>query len=191
MNRVICPNCGQRGATEKRVLEYAYKECGLPGVRLFGGVTETSCPQCGESSVRIPKEGQLLQVIALMLLTTPRTLSGPEMKFLRKSCQLSQAALAGQLRKRRETVAEREAKKDPRLSEAEEAWFRLIILHDFNELLERRDWNHLSPTHMELLSTFTREFSQKAVELGERELQRTTLRLQQSGDDWQAMDNAA
>ena len=72
MNNVICPNCGRPGATEERVPEYAYKECGLLGVRLFGGVTATACPLCGESSVRIQKEGQLLQVIALMLLTTPR-----------------------------------------------------------------------------------------------------------------------
>jgi DNA-binding transcriptional regulator YiaG len=191
MTSAICPNCGQRGATEKLVAEYAYKECGLAGVRLFGGVTDTSCPHCGESSVRIQKEGQLLQVIALMLLTTPRALSGSEMKFLRKSCGLSQAVLAERLRKRRETVAEREAKKDPKLSEAEEAWFRLIILHEFKGLLEQRGRNHLSPAHMEVLGAFTRELGEKIVELSDRELQRRTLRLHQSGDDWQVMDEAA
>jgi DNA-binding transcriptional regulator YiaG len=191
MNSIICPNCGQRGATEKHVAEYAYKECGLPGVRLFGGVTETSCPHCGENSVRVQKEGQLLQVIALMLLTTPHALSGSEMKFLRKSCGLSQAALADQLKKRRETVAEREAKKDPNLSEAEEAWFRLIILHSFDALLGRPGRNHLSAVHVELLGTFKREIGEKMIELGERELKRLTLRLKQSGNNWHSMDRAA
>ena len=156
MKSTTCPLCGRSGAHEKSPAEYAYKECGLLGVRLSGGVVETSCTKCGEKSVRILKEGQLLQLIALALLTTSRKLSGPELRFLRRSCQLSQASLAGHLKKRRETVAEREAKSDPKLSEAEETWFRLIVLREFNEVLGRPGVNLLSAVHRKRLELFMR-----------------------------------
>ena len=191
MNSTICPLCGQSGARETRPAEYAYKECGLPGVRLSGGVVETSCTLCGEQSVTILKEGQLLQLIALVLLTTSRKLSGPELRFLRRSCQLSQAALAAHLKKRRETVAEREAKSDPKLSEAEETWFRLIALREFSEALGRPGVNLLSAVHRRRLELFIREFSQRAAQLSEHAVERSALRLETSGDNWQFNESAA
>ncbi len=191
MKSTTCPLCGQSGVHEKRPTEYAYKECGLPGVRLSGGVVETSCKKCGEKSVTILKEGQLLQLIALALLTTSRKLSGPELRFLRRSCQLSQASLAGHLKKRRETVAEREAKPDPKLSEAEETWFRLIVLREFNAALKRPEANLLSVVHRARLELFTREFSQRAAQLSEHPVGRSLLRLEACGDDWRFTERAA
>ena len=191
MSHSICPSCGQAGARERRVAEYDYKECGLPGVRLVASVLETSCAQCGQHSVHIPKEGQLLQVIAVELLTRPRALSGAELRFLRKSCRLSQAALADHLRKRRETVAEREAKSDPRLSEAEDVWFRLVILREFNALQARPAGSLLSAAQRERLARFTHDFTLRALELDAHGHRRLALCLQRSGDDWQAVGKAA
>jgi len=193
MDPVMCPNCGRPVATEKQLPEYRYKECGLPNVTLHGGVTRTDCPNCGQKHVRVRKEGQLLQVLALMLLTTPRRLTGPEMKFLRGVCQLSQARLAEVLKHRRETVAERESKKTPNVSEAEETWFRLAILNAFREQLSKPGRNLLAKSHMQRLNTFTQNFYKKALELAEREIRRLRLsmRLEPPGDEWQLMDRAA
>jgi len=115
------------------------------------------------------------------------------MKFLRGACQLSQAELAEALKHRRETVAERESKKTPNISEAEETWFRLAILKAFREQLAKPGRNLLAKSHMHRLNAFTQDFSKKAIELAEREIRRLRLsmRLEQPGDNWQMMDKAA
>ena len=191
MSSFICPGCGRRTAKQQVVPEYRYRECGLSDVVLCGGVIETNCGHCDEQSVAVPGEWQVLQLIALALLTSQQRLAGPQMKYLRGACDLSQAALAKTLRKRRETVAERESRLDPRISEAEEVWFRLAILEAFSQHLSEPDRNFLAPVHLKALRTFAAEFSRTALAIAEREHRPLPLRLRRAGDLWMATGRAA
>jgi DNA-binding transcriptional regulator YiaG len=191
MNPAMCPGCGSRAVAERELTEYRYAECGLPGVKLHGGVLETRCRACGERFVSIQSEGQLLQAIALMLLTGPNRLTGPELRFIRRTCELSQDALARSLRCRRATVAEREAMGQPRISEAEQIWIRLVLLDEFRKHLEGPDRNFLSSSHMDRLQTFGKEFSLKALAIAGHALKRHTKELWMRPDHtWETSEAA-
>ncbi len=191
MSSLICPSCGRRTAKQRVIPEYRYRECGLTEVVLCGGVIETHCAHCEERSIAVPGEWQVLQLIALALLTTQQRLTGQQMKYLRGACDLSQAALAKTLRKRRETVAERESQLDPRISEAEEMWFRLAILEAFNQHLADPKRNYLAAVHIKALRTFAAEFSKTALSIAEREHRQLPLRLRLTGALWKATGRAA
>lgn len=136
MTNVVYPGCGSPAASVRGLSEYHYdRESGLENVWLAGGVTETTCAACGGAFIGISKEQQLLQVITIGLLTEPTSLRGPELRFIRRSCELSQNELATMLACRRETIAEREARSAPGLSLAEEIGLRLILLRSFRRHL--------------------------------------------------------
>ena len=71
-------------------------------------------PNCQEKYYHVMREGQVLQLIAVTLLTSRNRLHGPELRYLREACQLRQHQLAKVLRCRRATVAEREAARKSR-----------------------------------------------------------------------------
>ena len=158
MNPVICPSCGRPTAAAKALPMYRYKESGIPNLWLRGGVTETVCAFCKAKYIKIEKESQLLQVIALKLLMDARPLSGHEMRFLRGACQLSQAKLAEALRHRRETVSERENKQNPGIDFAEEVLLRLVMLSHFSQHLNTEGNNFLTGSQREDLKKFTTFF---------------------------------
>lgn len=159
MSQVICPNCGRRSASATELSKYHYQESGLESVWLAGGVTKTACSHCDHTFIRIWKEPQLLQVIALGLLIVPKPLTGPEWRFLRRGCGLTQARLASLLRyPRRETVAEREAKQDPRLSFPEEVGLRWVLVSAFKRYLAVPGNSSLEATQLEELWTFAALF---------------------------------
>lgn len=183
MSRTVCPNCGQLTASASEVPNYRYEESGLGNVWLLSGVTRTECANCGKGSIRITKEPQLLQVIALDLLmrSSPRT--GPELRFLRRACGLSQAELAKLLRSpRRETIAEREGKVVTGLNFAEEVGLRWVLLQAFHDHVTKPGNSALEGSHLEKLwsfAVFFREFSAKAK--GERQrTNRITARVRQN-----------
>jgi DNA-binding transcriptional regulator YiaG len=151
MTMVICPGCGRPTASERVLPEYHYQESGLENLWLAGGVTETTCPECGETFIGISKEWQLLQVIAVGLLTEPYPLKGSELRFLRQSCELSQSGLAAVLDCRRETIAEREARRAPGLSFAEETGLRLILLKSLRAHLAKPGNRFLAPSQFRQL----------------------------------------
>ena len=188
MGTAMCAACGRRSATESEPAGYHFKECGLTGMTLRSGVVESSCSRCGESCVRIEKVGQLLQVIAVTLLTSPSQLLGPELRYLRHSCELSQQQLAKILHCRRATVAEREAEGQSRSSEAEQVWIRLVLQREFRKYLERwPDRNFLSRSHLDRLDAFEREFSRRALELARRAIRLHAHELRLTADGtWEA-----
>jgi len=164
MSKVICPSCGKQTAIATALPMYQYRESGIPNLWLRGGVTETKCSSCRKRHIRIERESQLLQVIALGLLIAPRPLAGSEMRFLRGACQMSQGDLAAALYHRRETISERESKKTPDISFAEEVTLRQILLDRFQKHLSEHDF--LSAEHRRVLATFTdffRRFSSSYV----------------------------
>lgn len=192
MGTAMCAGCGRPAATEREPAEYHYVECGLPGVTLLSGVVESDCSECGESCVRIQRVGELNQVIAVMLLTSPNHLLGPELSYLRKSCELRQQQLAKILKCRRATVADREAAGQSRSSEAEQVWIRLVLLREFRKYLEQwPDRNFLSRSHLDRLDAFEREFSRRALEMARRAIRHHTqeLRLRADGT-WEAAEAA-
>lgn len=191
MNVVICPGCGRPGAKERVLTSYRYTESGIPNLWLRGGVTETVCGRCKEKYFGIEKEGQLLQTIALGLLMVPWHLSGHEMRFLRGTCQLSQAKLAAILRLRRETIAEREGKTNPRIGFADEVLLRLVFLRHFAQELNERE-NFLTESQRKTLADFTEFFSSFCREFAGRNAHRKRLvaALDHAGERWK-LDDAA
>lgn len=167
MSQGICPNCGKRAASARELTKYHYRESGLESVWLAGGVTETVCRLCNHTFIRIWKEPQLLQVIALDLLIVPKPLTGPEWRFLRRGCGLTQARLASLLRyPRRETVAEREAKENPRLSFPEEVGLRWVLVNAFQQYIAKPGNSSLEATQLEELWKFASLFRDFANKVG-------------------------
>src|SRR5712691_33342 len=192
MEKRICPGCGKRTATDRELSEYRYIECGLPNVFLRSGAYETTCSECDEKFYHVEKEGQVLQVIAVTLLTSPNHLLGPELKYLRHSCEVRQQQLAKILKCRRATVADREAVGQSRSSEAEQMWVRLVLLREFRKYLEKwPDRNFLSPSHLDRLDAFEREFSRRALGMARQAIRHHTqeLRLRADGT-WEAAEAA-
>jgi DNA-binding transcriptional regulator YiaG len=193
MNLAICPSCGKPTAAVSALETYRYKESGIPNLWLRGGVTETVCASCKKKHIKIEKESQLLQVIALKFLMDARPLSGYEMRFLRGACGLSQARLAELLRHRRETISERETKKNPGIDFAEEVFFRLVMLRYFTEQLNTEGNNFLPDSQRKLLDDFTRvfcDFSEKFTRKMLRRSAKLVAALDDQGELW-SLDEAA
>jgi len=181
--KMTCPRCGNREVVVRHPDTYRYREAGLDGIILNGGVTEIECPSCRDTFVHIEQEQQLLQVIALMLLMKPGHLTGPEMRFLRRGIELSQAELAKALDVRRATIAERESKKNPALRADGEFFSRIVLLKSFLEYIKQEGNDHLSPMHWQILN----RFCDHILKLTERVLQgrqRKTLQIRQVANGW-------
>lgn len=166
MNKVVCPNCGKPTAIARELAEYHYQESGLRNVWLIGGVTETRCPECGSVFTAIWKESQLIQVITMDLLMEPTSLTGPQLRFIRRSCELSQGELAALLGcPRRATIADREGREDPKLSFPEATGLRLILLRAFQRYLETPGNNFLEPSQLKKLWSFADFFDPLATKM--------------------------
>jgi DNA-binding transcriptional regulator YiaG len=163
-----CPNCGAT-ARQRKVRRYAYRESGLDSVVLHGGVTGSICPK-GHSLFAIQGEQQLLQVIALFLIEKRHFLSGQEVRFIRKVCEITQTELARAMHlNRRETIAEWESDAVPRRSLASEFLLRAVLLETFKEVLKNREGNHLALTHMRVLHAFEKQFAESYKQFLEAE----------------------
>ena len=183
--KAICPGCGRPAATTRELTSYHYRESGLENLWIHGGVTETRCGNCGVTHVRVTKEWQLLQVIAMGLLMHRGFLTGPEMKFVRRACQLSQAELAAAIKHRRATIAEREARRDPRLSLAEEILLRLVLVRSFREHLSAPNQNFLPSGHRAELDRYAQSMADSALELARQMLGRMTAEMNERNEQWE------
>lgn len=80
-----CETCGvemaERLATRKA--PYVYRLSGLDNLLLVG-IKVRVCPNCGLESPTIPRAGELHQLIANFLVRKPASLSGSEVRYLRK-----------------------------------------------------------------------------------------------------------
>lgn len=150
MSKAPCPLCGNSTLKITRPPVFQYRLSGLDNIYLHGGVTQMGCDECGESFTVIEAEQQLMEVIALGLLLKPAMLSGREMRFLRKSCRLSQVELATKLGISRRAVLEREKKANPGLRADQELGLRAILFAAFKERQES-DGSHLDAKHAKML----------------------------------------
>jgi DNA-binding XRE family transcriptional regulator len=105
---------------------YHFKASGLPNVYLLNGVKFETDPDYGElvSFERLP---DLFMAIAFALVTKPDRLTGPEMRFLRKRMEMTQAALAKELWVSEQTVANYEKENGTENGPADRA-LRLLFL---------------------------------------------------------------
>lgn len=184
--RVVCPNCGRAAASRRALSKYHYEESGLPNVWLYGGVTEVKCTACGETLLRIEKEWQLLQVIAVALLMSPRGMTGSELRFIRGACRMTQAKLASALGiSRRETIAVREAREELGLTLAEEIGLRLVLIRGFLARLKEPGGSLLSRDQRKQFTAFANSFVDFAGSMS-RIPARGNPRLEASllSDDW-------
>lgn len=165
MSKASCPSCGSASATRRQLASYPYRESGLDNVVLSGGVEEFHCERCGERSVAVHLEPQLLQVLVLALLQKPTLLTGAEMRYLRKAVGLSQAELSERLRLRRETIAERELRATPNHRPADDLVLRLVVVAAFREHLSHPQNRHLAPGHVRELERIQRVLGEKVAAL--------------------------
>src|SRR5258708_1897130 len=72
---------------------YHFVNSGLPNVYLIG-IKYKVCPVCGEQSADIPAIKQLMQVIARAIVDNEASLTGAEIRFLRKRLGKKSSELA-------------------------------------------------------------------------------------------------
>lgn len=79
--KLSCANC----AADVRPVtsNYRYEESGLSNV-VLQGIDVVECGSCGHREVMIPHLAKIHRAIALGLVNSPRRLTGPQFRFLRK-----------------------------------------------------------------------------------------------------------
>jgi putative transcriptional regulator len=159
---MTCTRCQSNRLRVTRPKRYHYPESGLDHVYLLGGVEISSCPACGLQLITVHQELQLLQVIALGLLGKSTPLTGAEMRYLRKECELTQAALAGVLGVTRETIVERERGRP--VDRDREFRLRAVLVELFTNKLRQTDSCFLDPLHLDVLDRLRSSFTRLALD---------------------------
>lgn len=85
MRQIACPACGRPGETV--IGDYHYLESGLDNIWLCG-IELLRCP-CGEEGPLIPNPVELHNLIGACLVSQKHSLSGKEIRFLRKRLALT------------------------------------------------------------------------------------------------------
>jgi putative zinc finger/helix-turn-helix YgiT family protein len=94
MEKMITTPCCECGREMHGSIEnYRYNECGLHSV-VLKDVLVFHCKHCGESMPQLTGARILHRMIAFKLLKKETSLTGEEVRFLRKFCEFSQAELA-------------------------------------------------------------------------------------------------
>jgi putative transcriptional regulator len=141
-----CETCaGDLKVTTER---HHYVESGLPNVYLEGIVIRR-CPTCDEEDVVIPAIESLHKTIANALIRKPHRLTGPEVRFLRKSLGWSGEMFAKRMGVTSSQVSRWENEREPIGSVADRLLRMLVVIGgpvaDYSsELLETVD-SEVSP----------------------------------------------
>lgn len=87
---MLCDICGEEmvAGVATREAAFHYTMSGLRNVFLVG-INYQECPACQEKVPEIPKMGELHKVIATVLIKKEETLSGEEVRYLRKNAGLN------------------------------------------------------------------------------------------------------
>ena len=190
-----CPKCGSPRIRTKHVPKYQYRESGLDDIWLEGkGVLEARCASCGARFVRVLKERQLLQVIAVGLLMRPGFLVGKEIRYLRETCGLTQTDLANILGKdRRASITEWETQAEPSRDQAWEYFLRTALLRQFVRMLRDGSKRHLSQHHIDALEKWCGQFYDEVVRFVSASDSKPRLSLVKRTErtDWQPTAKAA
>lgn len=186
-----CPDCGGADLTARSLEKYHYRESGLDNVWLHGGgVIEFTCGSCGRKSIAVHKESQLLQVIAMSLLMRPGRLRGPELRYLRHACDLTQEQLAHKLDVLRAAVIRWERGAVERLDRARVLHLRMVLLKEFQQALSEPENDHLEDWHRKQLAEFAGRFTEEFERVFTRRA-RVTVVVRNRDDAWEPPSAAA
>lgn len=188
---VRCQTCGGSNVTIRPLEKYHYRESGLTNVWLYGGgVLESLCADCRHKSIAVKKESQLLQIIAMGLLMRTGWLRGPELKYLRQMCELTQEAMAKRLDVRRATVADWEAGEVEKIDRARMLHLRMVLLGEFRGFIGNTSNRYMSETHAKELDAFARSFMTEFDQYFRRP-RRVSVAVKNTNDDWEPCLEAA
>jgi putative transcriptional regulator len=129
--------CGEKPKIKKIAL-YQYTECGLPNVYL-AGIKVAHCQKCGARFPIIPSILDLYEKIAEAVALKPHTLSGIEVKFLRKQLGLTAAKWASYLKTDKTNVSRWENDRHP-IGKQSDALIRYLYFR----LLEEKENKHIN-----------------------------------------------
>lgn len=99
-----CVNCKDNSQLKEQRIVFKYKECGLDNVTLHG-VLHSRCGHCGEDYYGFGNLDKLHSLIATLVISKSESLSGREIRFLRKRLGLSGAMFAKKIDIRPETLS--------------------------------------------------------------------------------------
>ena len=183
--KMTCQKCGGSNATVRPLVKYHYRESGLANVWLYGGgVLESTCTACRHKSIAVKKEPQLLQVIGMGLLMRASRLRGPELKYLRQTCELTQEDLAKRLEVRRATVADWEAGEVEKVDKARMLHLRMVLLGEFRQFIRDTANRFLSQSHLKELDDFAGSFMTEFDQYFRRP-RRVSVAVKNTNDDWE------
>ena len=103
-------------------VRHQYTECGLPNVWVEGLRIEDDA---GEETIRIPNIRSLHKLISKGIVTSPGTLTGPELRYLRTEMGLTQTQL-GELAHRERLTISRWERGEGTPDGATEAYIRIL-----------------------------------------------------------------
>lgn len=121
---IKCQACGSN-ARESVEPYYVERFFGVH-IGLINSIKKINCGSCGEETVTIPDVEGLIAAAAVYRCTVPIRLNGAEIKFLRKSIEMSAKELAKILDSRPETVSRWETDKEP-IKASNEKLLRLLV----------------------------------------------------------------
>ena len=129
--------CGAKPKIKKVAL-YHYQECGLPNVYL-AGIDVAVCKDCDERFPIIPAILDLYEKIGEAVALKPQTLTGVEVKFLRKQLGLTAAQWASFMKTDKATISRWENDHNPigRQSDA-------LVRYLYFRLLEEKENKHIN-----------------------------------------------
>ena len=100
--KVSCNECGS-GATVRRGA-YRFDASGLDNV-VLKGIELIECPACGNVDPVIPKMTELFRVLAMAMIAKPQSLTGKEVRYLRKYAGMSAEQFARMLHTDKTTIS--------------------------------------------------------------------------------------
>jgi len=99
---VRCSDCGNDATIKKGI--YRFAECGLNNV-LLKGIEMIECPVCGNVDPIISHMTELFRVIAMAMIAKPQSLTGSEVRYLRKYAGMNGEQFARMLHTDKTTVS--------------------------------------------------------------------------------------
>lgn len=122
-----CPNCGEDARLTRGT--WKFDESGLQGVLLVG-VEIIVCPLCGEKAPIIPQVNKLMTTLARAIASKKYSLTGREVRFLRKHIGKTQQEFSELLRVDKTTVSKWENDDDPVGAQSDLLIRYLVLAHD-------------------------------------------------------------
>lgn len=137
-------NCNKCNSTQVKIYTLPYHVENLFGVRIGvnGCAIRTACYLCKEEAITIPDVQGLIAAVAVARIMLPTKLNGPEIKFLRKTINLSSKDFAKIMGVRPETVSRWENDGEQQIGYAEEKVFRILV----GNMLKKESHEDKAPT---------------------------------------------